>query len=137
MRPWPDWVDALTVGSILTPLLGVVAIVGVVAAVQRWIHPTARRVIDFLDDWQGRPARPGHAAEPGFPERVRLLEVSVAEVRANVKPNGGSSAHDLLTKSFAELRELVVDLMAEVGESNRTTNELERRVEELRGDFTD
>lgn len=50
--------------------------------------------LDFLDDIRGEPARPGVAARPGVMERLQAVEASMAEVRAELQPNGGSSLRD-------------------------------------------
>lgn len=92
--PWPDWVGRLTVGEMLTPLLGVLALIVTAYLVRKWVHPIMKRVSDFLDDWQGEAARPGVAARRGFPERLADLEHVVMDTNYNVKSNGGGSAHD-------------------------------------------
>lgn len=70
LRDVVEWSGALTV------ILGALALVG------RWVlRPlvaTLAGVREFLVDWQGRPERPGHAREPGVPERLRTIEGRVA-----------------------------------------------------------
>ncbi len=98
-----------------------------------WIRPIVYGIRDFLDDWRGKPARPGHDAESGVMERLDMYdqriegltsalgehEAAIAEVRHHVQPNHGTSAHDRLMAAIGDLRELVADTMAEVGELRR------------------
>lgn len=53
-----------------------------------------RRVINFLDDFLGEPARAGVAARPGVMDRLSTLETSVASIAVEVHPNGGKSLRD-------------------------------------------
>ena len=48
----------------------------------------------FLADWAGEPPRPGYPGRPGVPERLERLEVRVANVEAELSPNGGRSVRD-------------------------------------------
>lgn len=64
------------------------AVVGAGYAVTRAVRSMARAVgsrwrlvEDFLGDWSGRPARPGHDREPGVMERLVTIERDGAEVR--------------------------------------------------------
>lgn len=74
---------------------------GFFAAIARGVH----RVHDFLDDWNGEPARPGKDAEPGVMERLQVLEDKqdeqgdlIDDMHHELKPNGGSSMNDRLTR---------------------------------------
>src|SRR5690606_41797010 len=48
----------------------------------------------FLADWAGEQPRPGYPGRPGVPERLERLEVRVANVEAELSPNGGRSVRD-------------------------------------------
>lgn len=66
------------------------AITVVLTAWRVVIKPVAgavRRVVHFLDDWFGEPARPGHPARPGIPERIEAIE-------HQLRPNGGKTLRD-------------------------------------------
>ena len=87
---WTDaqWVQAVVVTTAVLTLAGLL-----------WrylVRPgmvLARRVGEFLEDWQGTPARPGVPARPGAMERLRQLE-----------NNGGLSMTDTVdaTRRLAE-----------------------------------
>lgn len=60
-------------------LIGAVcaAIVGVVAVWTKLVIPAYRcvaRLDEFLDDWFGKDAEPGHPRKPGVSERLEVLE---------------------------------------------------------------
>lgn len=64
----------------------------------KWMLKTWRKLGDFLEDWNGEEARPGHARQPGIPERLSTLEADLAAVKAQVSPNGGGSLLDKVDK---------------------------------------
>jgi hypothetical protein len=51
------------------------------------IAGAVRRVVHFLDDWFGEPARPGQEARPGIPDRIAAIE-------HQLRPNGGKTLRD-------------------------------------------
>lgn len=80
--------------------LAVIAAVGAAAAAfHRWVYAPGRallrQILDFLEDWNGRPARPGDAGRPGAMQRLEQLE-----------NNGGSSMKDTVERTAAKLDEL-------------------------------
>ena len=129
-------------------LMGVVA--AVAAGVWLWrsvIGPglkraraVGRQVEDFLESWQGRPARPGYPAEPGIPERVASIEghmpnwettladhtEAIQEIRYHVQPNHGGSAHDELARKLDE----VADRLGHVMDSQMTLASIVDRIEQ-------
>ena len=114
-----DWLDAV---SALDVLAGLAWIGGILVAL-RWLRPIAERIRSIAEDWTGTPARPGVPATPGVMERLGEVKatvdahtVSIEEIRHQVTPNTGSSAHDALMRNVDELRELVVGLIGELGE---------------------
>lgn len=98
-----------------TVLGSILAALGIIAAVWkggRAIARFMRRVYDFLDQWNGEPAKDGEPARPGVPARLAALEVGQRETRAAVqavrtevqqvkgelKPNGGTTLRDGLNR---------------------------------------
>lgn len=75
-------------------LVTLAAAIGAIIAGVRWANARWRRVSDFLDDWNGEPARPGFSGRPGVPERLTIVELSIATIRAEVTPNHGGSMKD-------------------------------------------
>lgn len=77
------WLDVFVIAGIIATGLGLLALLGKVV---RWMLRTWKRIADFLDDWNGEPARPGVEARLGFPERIASLERTVSNgLSANVK----------------------------------------------------
>jgi hypothetical protein len=50
-----------------------------------WLMRIIRRIQDFLDDWNGEPARPGVPARPGFPDRIAALEAESSQVTTTLE----------------------------------------------------
>ena len=129
-------------------LMGVVAAVAAGAWLWRAIlgpalkrvRAVGRQVEDFLESWQGRPARPGYPAEPGIPERVAGIEglmpgwettladhtEAIQEIRYHVQPNHGGSAHDELARKLDE----VADRLGHVMDSQMTLASIVDRIEQ-------
>lgn len=95
---------------------GAITVVGGAGAVlyggARWANARWRRVAEFLDDWNGEPARPGFPGRPGMPERLSTVEVTAAAIRAEVStiraevtPNGGGSMKDAVGRIDRRTRE--------------------------------
>lgn len=80
-------VDSVTVGEILTPVTLVLAALGVVASLKKFLGPTVRKLQHMLEDWQGEDARPGVPRRPGVMERL-------SDIEHQLKPNGGGSIRD-------------------------------------------
>jgi hypothetical protein len=86
------WADAATVAAVALP------VGGVLAASARWVGKKWRRVDEFIDDWQGTPARPGVPVRPGVMARLGAIEVKVEAIEHEVKPNSGSSLADAINR---------------------------------------
>ncbi len=135
----PDFVLAFLPLELLGLVAGGSAVVWGVTMARKvwreWLQPIAHGVRDFLDDWRGRPARPGHEAEPGvmarlatYDQRIEGLtsaleentgrmdrqDEALEEVRHHVQPNHGTSAHDLLRGEMKDLREMVAEALADL-----------------------
>jgi hypothetical protein len=91
-------IDTLVIWSI-----AISAILGGIALVWRAIRRLARAVDDWIEDWQGTPARPGVPARPGMMERVGGIEQSVDRVERRV----GAIEHELHPNSGSSLRDAV------------------------------
>ncbi len=95
------WVGAIT------------AILAAIFAVRRAggsMFRTGKKWDQFLEDWNGTPARPGRSAVPGVMERLVDLEKGLAKVRHEMFPNSGSSLRDSVDRveeGLSALREHV------------------------------
>lgn len=93
-----QWAGAVTViVAALTALLGV----------WRFVRRVMLSLEDFLADWRGEAARPGHRARPGVLERLRALELGMSDVRAQLLPtaNGHGSLRDQVDEIKAAVTE--------------------------------
>lgn len=141
--PIPDYVMDRIPAPLVGVLLGVLAVWWIVGTVVKLVKklraatkPFVNGVKRMLEDWQGVPADElrGHEAVPGVMERLKhnadaidavnakvresrvVLDEhtqAIADIRHQVGPNGGTSAHDAIMVSVGQLRELVSELMAE------------------------
>lgn len=75
---------ALGVGAITTAIGGV-------ALLLRGAARRGKRFADFLDDWNGEPARSGVAERPGVMQRL-------ASIEGELRPNGGGSIRDAVNR---------------------------------------
>lgn len=76
----------------------------IVQGIKRGIHVFGR-IAQFLDDWQGTPARPGFPETLGIPARLQKIENATVKMDARIQhvehrltPNGGSSIADAVTR---------------------------------------
>lgn len=72
-----SWLDAFVAAGIIAGGFGLLVMIGRAVG---WVLRTWKRLTDFLDDWNGEPARPGVEARPGFPERIARLEKLVTRI---------------------------------------------------------
>lgn len=63
----------------------------------RWMLRTLRKLGDFLEDWSGEPPRPGVPGRPGVMDRL-------ARIEAQLKPNGGSTLRDAVSRIEESVR---------------------------------
>ena len=77
----PAWVAALVT---LTT-----AVVGVVYWFVRTMWLLFQRIDEFLEDWRGRAATPGHTAYPGVMERLVTLEENTTSVNKRLDTQDG------------------------------------------------
>jgi hypothetical protein len=104
----PEWIAAL--------VALVVALVGGVAWAARWAWRILRRIVHFLDDYGGQPARDGLPARPGLMARLGGVEEQLAHVVAETSPNHGRSIRDMVIKTASD----VADIKAEQAKVRET-----------------
>ena len=79
------------------------SLVVAVLALLGWLGRTVWRIISrttrFLDDYFGEPARAGQPERPGVMARLQALERTLSDVRAETKPNGGTSLRDVVHRA--------------------------------------
>jgi len=81
--------------------VAVTAVAGLFGVLWRLARPArriARRVEEFIDDWQGVHARPGVQGRPGVMTRLETIERSIGVVADEVRPNGGGSMRDAVDR---------------------------------------
>ncbi len=112
------WLGAVSIADVLVSLVWI----GGILVGLRWLKPVAEGIRAIAEDWTGRPARFGVPAVPGVMERLASMAAAVdqhtgaiEDIRHQVTPNTGTSAHDAVMRSMAELREMVADLAADFG----------------------
>ena len=105
----PEWV--VTWPEVWRTAGALLVIAGGVWAVVRFVHPVMKRITLVLDLILGRPPQQGIEGQPSMVERIEhvaqdLAEVKaeVAEVKTQVKPNHGTSAHDKLSKEISAVQ---------------------------------
>jgi hypothetical protein len=79
----------------------VAAVAGLCALGWRVAHRArrvARRIEEFIDDWQGVEARAGVEGRAGVMERLAAIEHRVAAIVHEVRPNNGSSLRDAVNR---------------------------------------
>lgn len=99
---WDLWTFVFgMIGAVATLAPLIVYLARRIRAVSVFSDP---RLQTFLDDWVGRPARPGFPAQPGIPERLAKVETDTAQLQRN----GGSTVADAIarmeTRLLTELR---------------------------------
>ena len=76
--------DTLTIQDAILIFTGVVAVMGFVWMVLKFVYPLVRTFTRIRDAFLGKPAHNGFEAIPGIPERLVKVEDSVEETRASV-----------------------------------------------------
>lgn len=74
-----DWSTVAAVAGSLVAVLGFVLVVG------PKVYRVSRRVLDFLEDWNGREDRPGVPGRPGVIAQLGTLRERVDAVETIVK----------------------------------------------------
>lgn len=65
-----------------------------------------RRIVHFLDDYAGQPARDGMEAKPGFMARLGSVEQLLADVVAETTPSGGGSMRDEVARTARDVADI-------------------------------
>jgi hypothetical protein len=94
----PAWATAL--------IALVAAVFGAVAWAARWAWAILRRIVHFLDDFGGQPARDGLPARPGLMARMESVEQSLAHVVTETSPNHGTSLRDIVIRTAADVADI-------------------------------
>lgn len=96
----PQWMsDVIAVA----PWLGAILVAAVVVRyLGKLFGPTVKKVLDFLDDWNGEPSRPGVPARLGVMARLD-------EMHHELHPNSGSSLADAVNRTEAALKEHIAN----------------------------
>lgn len=93
--------DLPAIVSGLGAAAAVVVAVAVLLKPVKWFLGLLKRIRDFLDDWQGEPARPGVAARPGVLATLENHGDRLAQLESEFKNNGGSTLRDRVDKIVA------------------------------------
>lgn len=118
----PQWVTDLIV---LAPWFVAIAVV-LIAAVKLW--PYGRKLMHFIDDVAGEPARPGIPARPGLMERV-------ARIEHEITPNHGGSMNDALRRVEAAQTDHRAENDEKFAAISNRLDELAEADDQLREDF--
>lgn len=132
--PFPPGVADITLGTVATWSLFIVATALTIVLIKRKIAPTLRQISTFLSDWAGEPARPGVKRRPGVMERIEGLEYQFT-------PNNGGSFYDKVERLSEESEkhgrqtenlQLKVDLLVTYfGSKDPTLESLIRKQDEI------
>lgn len=88
--------------------ISVCVVAGYGFRVIRFLVRLLKKTSDFLDDWQGEPARPGYPARRGVVERISDLETGQAHLNAQMTTNGGMSLRDQTNRIEKTLNEHIL-----------------------------
>lgn len=118
----------------LTALASLAAVIGgVIVWSARKAWRVLSRILRFLDDYFGEPARDGIPARPGVMARLGAVEAAAAsaeataaKVLAETRPNGGSSLRDVVQRTAKD----VSDIKAVQGLMRQRVEQLERQRQE-------
>jgi hypothetical protein len=98
------WIVAAV--AVLTAAAAALAVTG------RWAWHTLRRTQDFLDDWNGHPARAGVPERPGVMARLSGIEQIGGSLQDQMRLNGGSSLRDVVQQTAGDVKGLKQDVAA-------------------------
>ena len=72
----------------------------------KWIFGLFQRTDMFLEDFNGRPARPGFPAQPGVLERLQTIEYDMSNVKKELNYNSGSTLKDAVHRIDLNVKDL-------------------------------
>lgn len=120
----PAWlVAAVTLMSVLG---------GVILWAGRWAWRLGNRIIRFLDDYLGEPARSGVPERPGVMARMARFEQLLGHVLAETQPNHGTSLRDAVNRVESEVTQARTDQ----AEYNRRLERVEAALNVSKGTTT-
>lgn len=118
----------MTGHPVIDTVLLIAAVVTAVGAIWRGLHlgELLHGTREFLDDWQGEPARPGVLARPSIPQRLadvetqlcalvsQELRAEVIELKERVKRHREANAAQvvILQTAVNELNSAIADVRA-------------------------
>ena len=118
----PGWLSDLVV---IAPWF-VALIVLIFVAIKLW--PYGRKLMHFIDDVAGEPARPGFDARPGLMERV-------ARIEHEITPNHGGSLNDAIRRIEKSQVDHRTENEAKFTTINQRLDELADADAQMRDDF--
>jgi hypothetical protein len=108
--PHPEWLDSVGIDDVIGALLALLLIGGLVLVLVKMVHPLMVKLTRVLDLILGRPDQQGIPGKPSMmdrfdalDDRMRAQDVQIAEIKGQVTPNHGSSAHDKLTRRIGRV----------------------------------
>ncbi|MES9587830.1 MULTISPECIES: hypothetical protein [unclassified Streptomyces] len=93
-------VDAAVIWSVAAAAIA--AGLGLLWRITRGVRRIVSRVDEFIDDWQGTPARSGVPSRPGVMERLDRIE-------HELHPNSGSSLRDAVDRVDARTQQIAAN----------------------------
>lgn len=93
--------------ALLGAIAGGVSAIAVIGGAALWMAKKLSPLLQMADDWRGEPERKGPGgvvvapARMSVMERLAALEISVADVKKELHPNGGSTFRDAVEKVVA------------------------------------
>ena len=118
----PPEVASATVADLLVWVAFIMLLIGAGAGIRKRVKPFIDKLHQFLDDWAGEPER------PGVPERLGVM-ARLSAVEHELKPNGGSSFYDKLTKRDQERDARLEEMSEQLGALAETVKRIDGIVE--------
>jgi hypothetical protein len=86
-------------------ITGILAVLTALGALARKVWPFGRKLVHFIDDWFGEPARDGVPERAGVMARLATIDEHAQRtderldvIEHELKPNSGKSLHDKVTQ---------------------------------------
>jgi hypothetical protein len=115
--------------SVVEAAGAVTAVLAALGALWRFVVVPSRRLLrmvgEFLRDWRGEPARPGHRAAPGVPERLAAIE-------QELRTNSGSTLRDVVLANSGRIADLADAMSEHLTKADRMTDRIEEDLERVR-----
>lgn len=123
----PQWIsDIITVW----PVLGAFVLLGFgIGLANKLFGPIIKKITQFLDDWNGEPARDGVPERPGAMKRFQSIEEFTTKygpiidrLDHEMHPNSGSSMADAVNRTEKNLSDHLAACPAVVPQTTVTVN---------------